>query len=167
MTQKLALSIETSCDETALACLLFETDKNKSFTDYLNSVKVLGSVISSQIKIHAEYGGVVPEIGAREHAESIHILLDQLYKDIIRSNKESSHISIYRDLVTWLASLDYIFVTNEPGLPSALKVGVEFAKSLQFFLVENFNSKIEIVRINHLRGHVASCFYDLDEAINS
>jgi N6-L-threonylcarbamoyladenine synthase len=137
------LAIETSCDETSIS-LLESLDNlqeitQKNFLDKINSFKIIENLISSQIAKHSEFGGVVPEVGAREHLISIFKLFEQLklkYPKII-------------------SQLDYIFVTSKPGLASALRVGVEFSKSLKFFLGE----KARLVEINHLYGHIASCFY--------
>lgn len=148
------LAIETSCDETSLSFMqtsniLIDSDKKASLYDYLNSFKILSSVISSQIAIHAEFGGVVPEIGARNHADQIHFL----YEKIIKESK--------CDLLYLMSELEYIFVTTSPGLPSALRVGVEFAKTLKYFIDNKYKKKIILKNINHLEGHVASCFYEL------
>jgi N6-L-threonylcarbamoyladenine synthase len=144
----IGLAIETSCDETSLA--IFETkdisDQNYpsiSFLQKVNSVKILSSIISSQIQMHAKFGGVVPELGAREHAEQIHAL----YLYTLNESKID------------LKDLTYIAVTSSPGLKSALKVGIEFAKSLKYFLQKKYNNSVEINYVDHLQGHVASCFY--------
>ncbi len=144
----LYLSIESSCDETSLA--LLECSDKSFYSDNLvtclNSLVVKSSIVSSQIAVHAQYGGVIPEIGARLHAEQIHFIFNQMLE------KASLEIENLRDL-------DTIFVTTDPGLMSALRVGIEFAKSIQFFLQKKFDKTIEINSVNHLRGHVASCFY--------
>jgi N6-L-threonylcarbamoyladenine synthase len=142
-SKKICLAIETSCDETSLAFL--EVDFSaKNFYDKINSTQVLSSVISSQIDIHKEYGGVVPEVSARAHAEQIHFLFQRIV--------EEAKID--------LSNLSYIFVTAEPGLMSALKVGIEFAKSIKFFVERKFGNSIEINKVNHLQGHVASSFFE-------
>ena len=211
----LCLSIETSCDETSLAILYnanFEKCLKGKFVDYVNSFTVLGQIISSQIDIHKEFGGVIPEIGAREHATQIHflfqkVLLDaqQKYKEIQQKQENlKSELEIlnpnlkskittgnYKNQLencdeenlektgsanltenqnyencpnsflssTLLGKLDYIFVTTTPGLTSSLKVGIEFAKTLQFFIEQNYQKKVKIVPINHLQGHLASSFW--------
>jgi len=158
------------------------------FYSYLNSFKVVAQIISSQIKIHAKYGGVIPEIGAREHAQNIHSLFDiVLFEAGEKIKNEKLKIKNGRDNLPVasmqgedlppnppdmrqsplsiskfdIQNFDYIFVTTNPGLVSALKVGMEFAKSLQFFIKEAFHKVVEIVEINHLQGHVASCFYEI------
>ncbi|GAB4145902.1 MAG: hypothetical protein OHK0017_06000 [Patescibacteria group bacterium] len=154
----LILAIESSCDETSLAILqapdLNTPDSGQSDFEYLSQVKVLASVISSQIEIHKQYGGVVPEVGARRHANQIHFLwqelLDQLTQPELRQEV--------------LLKLDKIMVTTNPGLASALRVGHEFAKSVKFFadqarMLKGVSSEVEIYPINHLRGHMASSLY--------
>ncbi len=88
------LGIETSCDETA-ASLLQITNQRK----YTN-IKILSNIVSSQVKIHAKYGGIVPEVAARKHAENIIFVLQQALKSKALS----------------LESIDAIAVTNGPGL---------------------------------------------------
>ena len=97
----LLLTIETSCDETAAAVV-----RDGRF--------ILSSVVSSQVAIHAEYGGVVPEIASREHLEMI--------TPVIRQALEEAGVT--------LAEIEGIAVTRGPGLLGALLVGVSMAKSL-------------------------------------
>jgi N6-L-threonylcarbamoyladenine synthase len=152
----LCLSVESSCDETSIA--LLEIDREGvgglDFCGKINSIKVLGSIISSQVKTHAKYGGVVPEIGAREHAEQIHYLFDKMLSEV-----DSSYGG---DNFELLRNLESIYVTSTPGLVSALKVGNEFSKSIKFYLQNLFGNDIRLVLIDHLKGHVASCFFDSD-----
>ena len=162
----LALSIETSCDETSLA-FLYKNELEPNSIDFytqINSYKVLAGLISSQIKLHQPYGGVVPEIGARAHASQIHSLLHELLeeawsKEMALEIKEKCNS---KEPVSLLKELDYIFVTTNPGLPSALKVGVEFAKTLSFFINEKYQKVVEVTPVNHLHGHLVSCFYQPD-----
>ena len=151
MTQRLALSIESSCDETSLTIFLLPENEPENFVDKVNSNFVLASIISSQIKIHQEYGGVIPEIGARSHASQIHYLWHLVWNQAVDKALDLKLSPLE------LGSLKYFLVTTNPGLVSALRVGLEFAKSLKFFL-ELDGGAIEIVPVNHLRGHVASCF---------
>ena len=97
------LAFETSCDETSVAVV--ENGKN-----------VLSNVISTQIDIHREYGGVVPEIASRHHIENIM----PVFTEAMRQAKCS------------LDDIDYIAVTNTPGLIGSLLVGLMFAKSLSW-----------------------------------
>ena len=172
----LILAIESSCDETSL-CLLavpdFINEPNYQNDDlnFIRNTKILSSIISSQIKTHQKYGGVVPEIGARLHAEQIHFIWREMLETLdikefklIFSEKimlKSENLDIQTQV---LLLLDKIMVTTNPGLVSALRVGQEFAKSVQFFAQvarekHNLDSKLEIMNINHLRGHMASSFF--------
>ncbi len=117
------LAIETSCDETACAVV---TDR-----------QVLSSIISSQIDIHQRFGGVVPEVAAREHVLSINTVL----AEALRAS----------GLVGWSA-IDAIAVTLGPGLVGALLTGVTAAKTLA--LVHNK----PLVGVHHLEGHIYSAF---------
>lgn len=95
------LGIETSCDETAASVVK-------------NGRQILSNVINSQVKIHAQFGGVVPEVASRKHIENIALVVDQAFSD---AGLE-------------YADIDAIAVTNEPGLIGALLVGLSFAKGL-------------------------------------
>jgi glycoprotease/Kae1 family metallohydrolase len=151
------LAIESSCDETSLAILEVEEPlrfHDKNFYTKTNQIRVISSIISSQIQTHAQYGGVVPEVGARLHAEQIHGLFQVVLSQAL-DKLQIDQIRFYRQLET-------IFVTSEPGLMSALRVGIEFAKSLQFYIAKEFEQKVELKFVNHLQGHVASCFYEVE-----
>ena len=113
------LAIESSCDETALA--LLEGDGER--------VRLLSSVVRSQIDIHEAFGGVVPEVAAREHLEIIAPMLHQHVKS------DGSEI-------------DVVAVTAGPGLAPALRVGVETAKALAWV----WNKPL--VPVCHLEGHI-------------
>lgn len=116
------LSIETSCDETAVAVVKF--NKNK--------VEILSNIISSQIKEHSKFGGVVPSLAARMHLKNMVPVLKRAFKKAeISKNK-----------------IDYIAVTNGPGLIPALMIGVNTAKSLSYAL------KKPLLGIHHLEGHI-------------
>jgi N6-L-threonylcarbamoyladenine synthase len=157
------LAIESSCDETSIAILKVaednlqshENDQWQNFYNRLNGIEVVSSIISSQIETHKQYGGVVPEIGARLHAEQIH----GLYRIVLEESAGRLGIS----LGDFYKELESIFVTAEPGLMSALRVGIEFAKSLQFYIQQNFDTEVMIKPINHLQGHIASSFYSPDD----
>ncbi len=129
------LGIETSCDETAVAILEIQ---NSNF-------KIRKNVVSSQVKIHAKYGGIVPELAARKHAENIIGILETAlsFKPEIRDWK--SKIENY---------VDAIAVTNGPGLITSLLVGVEAAKTLAFL------AKKPLIPVNHLAGHIYANFID-------
>ncbi|MEE0930435.1 MAG: tRNA (adenosine(37)-N6)-threonylcarbamoyltransferase complex transferase subunit TsaD [Acutalibacteraceae bacterium] len=115
------LSIESSCDETAAAVV--EDGRN-----------VLSSVVASQVDEHKLYGGVVPEIASRRHAEAISAVVQQALDEA--------------EII--LDDIDAIAVTYAPGLIGALLVGVNFAKGLS--LAKN----IPLVPTHHLRSHIAS-----------
>lgn len=115
------LSIESSCDETAAAVV--EDGRN-----------VISSVVASQVEEHKLYGGVVPEIASRRHAEAIVGVVNQALSD---AN-------------TTLDDIDAIAVTHAPGLIGALLVGVNFAKGL------SAATKKPLVPVHHLRSHIAS-----------
>lgn len=117
------LGIESSCDDTALALVEEST---------INSPSILGSVMASQVPVHALFGGVVPELASREHARLIAPLLDKLLHD--------SNVT--------LAQIDGIAVTRGPGLLGSLLVGVAFAKTLAFA------AKKPLIGINHLHAHL-------------
>ncbi|MGD9581333.1 MAG: tRNA (adenosine(37)-N6)-threonylcarbamoyltransferase complex transferase subunit TsaD [Vampirovibrionia bacterium] len=126
-TDQYILGLETSCDETAAAIVL-------------NGRKVLSNVVSSQIDIHQVYGGVVPEVAAREHLESINIVIDEALKQA----------QIKPDDLTAVAS------TVGPGLVGALLVGVSAAKALCFA------KDIPFIGVNHLKAHVCANYLDTD-----
>ena len=184
----LILAIETSCDETSIAFLesSFGGELNSdNFLEYINSFDILAHTISTQIATHAEFGGVIPEIGARLHAEQIHYLFERTVLEALGGSKQlaqnhpdsfavtpprgvlnaKSHNLNFNDPKTreFLSNIDYICVTTEPGLKSALRVGEEFAKTLQFYIDLKLGKKAEIVKVNHLKGHVFSSFYEVKE----
>jgi N6-L-threonylcarbamoyladenine synthase len=150
----LFLGIETSCDETSIAILQGSVDSFKkcNFITALNSFKVLGSVISSQASLHAKYGGVIPEVSARNHAEQIHDLFSLVINQVVETTNFSSAEDIYKEI-------GYVFVTSTPGLMSALAVGIEFAKSVEFFIQKLYNPNCKLELVNHLHGHIFSSFY--------
>jgi len=114
------LGIETSCDETSVAVVK-------------NGREVLSNIINSQIKIHEEFGGVVPEIASRCHVE----IINQIMKKAL----SEANIKI--------GDIDAIAVTEGPGLVGALLVGISYAKGL------SFSSGKELIPVNHLEGHIA------------
>jgi N6-L-threonylcarbamoyladenine synthase len=121
----LVLGIESSCDETAAAVVQ-------------GGREILSSVISSQIELHKPYGGVFPELAAREHLEKIEPVVKE---SIAKANVE------FKDL-------DAIAVTQGPGLIGSLLVGVSYAKALAWGL------EIPFVGVNHIEGHVYSIAFE-------
>lgn len=120
------LGIETSCDETAAAVIEIRNQKILSKSN----------VISSQVKVHAKYGGIVPEVAARHHAENIIFVL----QEALKSEKLD------------LKSIDAIAVTNGPGLITSLIIGFEAAKTLAFL------TNKPLIPVNHLAGHIYANF---------
>jgi len=119
------LGIETSCDETAAAVIQENTD---------GSAKVLSNVVSSQIKEHEKFGGVVPELAARSHVENIEFIVNKAL--------DESNLTI--------ADMDGVAATAGPGLIVCLTVGLNVGKSIAAFANKPF------VAINHLEGHALS-----------
>ncbi len=117
----LVLGIETSCDETAAAVVQ-------------DGRRVLSDVVSSQVLVHAEYGGVVPEVASRQHLATVIPVLRRALADA----------------KVGFSDLDGVAVTCGPGLVGALLVGVEVAKSLGYAIGK------PVVGVNHLAGHLAS-----------
>jgi len=118
------LGVETSCDDTGVGII----DCGK------NNCRILANVVSSQIKIHAPFGGVVPNLAARAHLKNIKPCLKEALK---QANNPK---------------IDLIAVTVEPGLIPCLLVGENFAKALAY------NWQIPLVKINHLHGHIYANF---------
>ena len=119
----LVLGIETSCDECAAAVV---RDGNE----------VLSSVVASQVEVHREFGGVVPEIASRKHDETI--------VAVVQSAVSEAGVS--------LSNLDGIAVTQGPGLMGSLLVGLNFGKSLAYAIGKPYFG------VNHIQGHIASIF---------
>lgn len=122
------LAIESSCDETAAAVV--EDGRN-----------VISSVVASQVEEHKLYGGVVPEIASRRHAEAI--------VPVVRQALDDANVT--------LEDIEAIAVTYAPGLIGALLVGVNFAKGL------SLSTGIPLVPTHHLRSHIASNYISNQE----
>ncbi len=114
------LGIESSCDESAIA--LLNITKNK--------FKIEKNIVSSQINIHKKYGGIVPEVAARQHAENFFPILKQ------------AQINFKK--------IDNIAVTYGPGLITSLMIGVELAKTLAYIYQK------PLIPINHIEAHIYS-----------
>lgn len=121
------LAIESSCDETSAAVIQ-------------DGKKVLSNVVASQIDIHKQYGGVVPEIASRMHVELIMPVVDKAIKDS----------GIQKD------DLDAVAVTHGPGLIGALMVGLSTAKAMAFGL------NIPLIGVNHLEAHMSAVHLEND-----
>jgi N6-L-threonylcarbamoyladenine synthase len=120
------LGIETSCDETAIA--IYDSENG-----------IIGESIFSQIKMHAEYGGVVPELASRDHCAKIVTVLEEALGDID------------------INSIDQIAYTSGPGLLGALLIGENFAQGLSTALNK------PLLPINHLEGHLMSPVMEFPE----
>ena len=120
------LGIETSCDETAIA--VFDSEQG-----------IIGESVYSQIKMHAEYGGVVPELASRDHCVKIVQVLEDALGDID------------------LSTIDQVAYTSGPGLLGALLIGESFAQGLAIAL------DIPLIPINHLEGHLMSPIMEFPE----
>lgn len=114
------LAIESSCDETSAAVLLGR--------------RILSNIIASQVDLHAQWGGVVPEAAARAHIEAIVPVADEAVRQAGLKPKD----------------LTAVAATNRPGLVGALSVGLTYAKGLAFAL------RLPLVGVHHLEGHILS-----------
>jgi len=119
------LGIETSCDETAASIIQENED---------GSIKILSNIVSSQFDIHKEFGGVVPELAARSHAEKIDLITKKAIGE--------SEIKIN--------NIDAVAATAGPGLIVCLSVGLNFGKAVAASLKKPF------IAVNHLEGHALS-----------
>ncbi len=121
----LIMAIESSCDETA--CAIVKGGR-----------EVIANVVASQIKIHQAYGGVIPEIAAREHLEAINVVIDETFK---QAGVKGSDITAFAGTVG-------------PGLVGCLLVGMNAAKTLSLAYDKPF------IGVNHLNAHLAANFID-------
>lgn len=158
------LSIETSCDETAFAVLNVRGDTNPKFT-------VEANMIASQIKLHAQYGGVFPMMAKREHAKNSIPLLTQTLKKAGLLKKKKQTLSLRTStqvleilareeglgeaFITFISSyekpkVDRLAVTVGPGLEPTLWVGISLAKALSLAW------DIPLTPVNHMEGHILS-----------
>lgn len=121
------MAIESSCDETA--CAIVKGGR-----------EVLANTVASQIKTHEQYGGVIPEIAAREHLEAINVVIDKTFKD---ANMTPNDITAFAGTVG-------------PGLVGCLLVGLNATKTLALVHDKPF------IGVNHLNAHVSANFIDTD-----
>jgi N6-L-threonylcarbamoyladenine synthase len=122
------LGIETSCDETSAAILKIDR----------GSFNIASNVVSSQIDIHTVYGGVVPEIAAREHVKNINFVIDDALTKAKIKPKD----------------IDLIAIASGPGLITSLIAGTEAAKTLSYAW------GVPIISVNHMYGHIAGNFLE-------
>lgn len=124
------LGVESSCDETAAAVVE-------------NGREILSGVVASQAELHAQFGGVFPEVASRQHIRAIYPVLEQAL--------QQAHLKIN--------DVDAIAVTRGPGLPGSLVVGLNAAKGL------GLASGLPLVGVNHLEAHAYSAWlYDADDS---
>lgn len=123
----LIMAIESSCDETA--CAIVKGGR-----------EVIANVVASQIKIHEEFGGVIPEIAAREHLEAINVVIEEAFK---QSGLEGKDITAFASTVG-------------PGLVGCLLVGMNAGKTLALAYDKPF------IGVNHLNAHLAANFIDTE-----
>src|SRR3989339_1179177 len=114
----LILGIETSCDETSMALVREEEGK----------LEVEKNIVSSQIKIHSKYGGVVPEVAARKHVETIFSILEEFMED--------------------RKKIDVVSVASGPGLITSLLVGAEVARTISYVWEK------PLISVNHVVSHI-------------
>ena len=117
------LGIETSCDETAAAVVE-------------NGRLILSSLVASQVELHAQYGGVYPEVASRQHIRTIYAIVEGALRQ--------AHLD--------LREVDAIAVTRGPGLPGSLVVGMNVAKGM------SLGSGLPLVGVNHLEAHIYSAW---------
>jgi len=142
------LSLETSCDETSAAVVKLENNK----------IKIVSNVTTSQAKIHRQYGGVVPEVAARRHAENIIPCIEQALARAFLPVSEQQPKGLYTkfvqpdqvNLVKLNKKIDAIAVTYGPGLQVALAVGLSIGKILSYAWGK------PLVPINHIEAHIYS-----------
>ena len=130
----LILGIESSCDETAAAVVR-------------SGATALSNVVASQMSLHANYGGVVPELASREHLRNI---VPVVREAMSRASAAAGHPITFADL-------DAVAVTEGPGLAGALLVGVTYAKALTFGLNK------PLIAVNHLEGHIHAVLMEARE----
>ena len=126
------LAIETSCDETGVSILECKGGLKKP------AFNVLADSLNSQVKIHAEFGGVYPMMAKREHVKNLPILLEKTLK---KAGLDKKKIPV-----------DLIVVTSGPGLEPALWTGIVFAQDL----AKKWN--VPVLPVNHMEGHILSVF---------
>ena len=124
MTDTIILAIESSCDETAVAILKNETE-------------LLSNVVYSQIKVHQEFGGVIPEVASRIHVEKITYVIKQAL----------------REANLTMDDIDAIGITFGPGLIGSLHVGLQAAKTLAWMY------NLPLIPVHHIAGHIYANAY--------
>lgn len=163
------LSIETSCDETAISVVEILGEFPKA------TYEVLGNALFSQIDIHREFGGVFPAVAKREHIATIVPILEKaLQESHLKSNyapaltdQERTHVhellarehGLADQVLTFYDTfgrppIEAIAVTSGPGLEPALWVGINFAKTLAYL------TNVPVVPVDHMEGHILASIFD-------
>jgi len=124
----IGLGLESSCDETSASIVM-------------EGRKVLSNMINSQIELHSDFSGVVPEIASRAHLENINQLID----------------SALKEAQVGFSDLDYVAATNRPGLIGSLLIALQSAKAISFTL------GIPLIAVNHLEAHLYAPFLEVRE----
>jgi len=143
------LAIETSCDDTCISLIEIPNPKSQ-----IPKFKILSNIVSSQVKLHAKYGGVYPFLAKREHQRN---LVPVLKKALIKASLLNSKFQIPNSnfqfkIQNALKKIDLIAVTVGPGLEPCLWTGVNFAKALGYFW------NLPIIPINHIEAHIFANF---------
>jgi N6-L-threonylcarbamoyladenine synthase len=151
------LGIDTSCDDTSVAILKVKSQKSK-----VKSFDILSNIVSSQVKLHAKYGGVYPFLAKREHQRNLAPVLKKALEEarLLKSKipirpslqalgkNQKSKIKIKNKI----PKIDLVAVTVGPGLEPCLWVGVNFAKELAQKL------KLPLIPVNHIEAHILANF---------
>lgn len=131
--------MESSCDDTAAAIL------DVKYTESGEEYRLLSNVVSSQTAIHAEYGGVVPEIASRAHAEQVSAVAAEAMRKACITHSD----------------IDAVAVTFAPGLIGSLLVGVSYAKALASAL------NVPLIPVNHIEAHASAAYLEYPELSDS
>jgi len=138
------LAIESSCDETAAAVVK-------------DGREVLSNVVASQIDIHAKYGGVVPEVAARAHVQSIIPVVEEALSEAFSLSVIPAQAGIQSKQKSFWGQIDAIAVTQGPGLVGSLIVGTETARTLAIL------KNKPLIAVNHLEGHIYANWISKDQ----
>lgn len=128
------LGIDTSCDDTCISVLEVKNISPRSMSPGLKKIDIISNIVSSQVKLHAKYGGVYPFLAKREHQKNLPAVFKKATKGIDISN------------------IDFIGATAGPGLEPCLWQGLNFARDLAQKL------KIPLVSVNHIEAHILANF---------
>lgn len=167
------LAIETSCDETAISIVNAKGAAERA------KLEILSNIVSSQIEIHAQYGGVYPMVAKREHSKALIPVLKEALTEsrLLKQEKiptteaskikkitkmlerEPELLAAFLNFIPTIKkpAIDLITVTSGPGLEPALWVGINFAKALSLYW------DMDVVPVNHMEGHILSAMIQKKE----